>query len=422
MKMDGKFTETGAFDVTVDISAQGDSDLPLRASFRQIPQADWPRMLQFLSAQWGLAGDVSEIHLDSLEDTTKPFHLTYHYHKDNYFAVPNPGVDFQILPALQLPGVPGPRGKKGSEPINIGPATERTYRAHMEFPSNYNVQTPPAVKMTRDYGEYSSSYTLAKNVLTAERRMVVKVNELPASRRADYDSFRNVSSSNQQQILTCSVTKASGTAVTVASKVSGTPEELRKAGTAALQRRDFGTAVDLLGRSVQQDANLKDAWDDLGRAYAGLNNHEEAVRSFRKQIELEPFHSRANGDLAGELQQQGKFDDAIAAYRKQVEINPGDKLTHKQLGLLLAQLNRQAEAQTELEAAVAIPPDDPEVKVALARVRPHRQFGKSGGAYEERHGQRFDGRWIGCLRIRPGRRCRPKPNRARGQADAKRHR
>ena len=39
------------------------------------------------------------------------------------------------------------------------------------------------------------------------------------------------------------------------------------------------------GKIIAKDDYLKDAWDDLGRAYAGLNNHEEAVRSFRKQIE-----------------------------------------------------------------------------------------------------------------------------------------
>jgi tetratricopeptide (TPR) repeat protein len=367
MKLDGKFTEAGAFDVKMDLTAPGDSDLPLRAMFRRISEADWQRVLQVLSSEWGLAGDVSGIHLDSLEDTTKLFHLIYRYHKDDYFVVPNPGVNFRILPPLQLPRVAGPGTKRSAEPLDVGPAAERTYRAHIEFPSNYSIQTPPTVQMTRDYGEYSSSYNLNKNVLEAERRMVLKVNEL-ASRRVDYDSFHNVTSNNEQQVLTCRVTKVAGTAMASARKVSGTPQEMRKAGTAALQRRDFGAAVDLLSRAVQQDADLKDAWDDLGLAYAGMNNHEEAIRAFRKQIELDPFHGQANRDLAGELQQQKKFDDAVAAYRKQLEINPGDKLSHKDLGLLLVQLNHQAEAQTELEAAAALPPDDPEIKMALAQV------------------------------------------------------
>src|SRR6202041_4164979 len=47
---------------------------------------------------------------------------------------------------------------------------------------------------------------------------------------------------------------------------------------------------------------------------------------------------------------------------------PFNKSTHKDLGLLLAELNRDADATRELEASDGIPPDDPEVKVALARV------------------------------------------------------
>src|SRR5208282_3317039 len=57
-----------------------------------------------------------------------------------------------------------------------------------------------------------------------------------------------------------------------------------------------------------------------------------------------------------------------AAYRKQLEMAPYEKATLKNLGLLLAQLGKDAEARKELEAAAALPPDDPETKLALAQV------------------------------------------------------
>ena len=101
----------------------------------------------------------------------------------------------------------------------------------------------------------------------------------------------------------------------------------------------------------------------------------EAIRAFRKQIEVDAFHKSANEELAAELQQQQKYDDAIAAYRKQLDITPFNRSTHKNLGLLLAQLNKDPEATKELEAAVSLPPEDPEVKVVLARV-----YGRSGNA------------------------------------------
>jgi tetratricopeptide (TPR) repeat protein len=373
IRLDGKFTEAGAFDTTVEITAQGDSDLPLRSAFRRIPQSRWPDALKNLSAIWGLAGDVSDIHLDALEDTSKPFRLAYHYRKDNYFSVPNSGVSFRVLPPMRLRLAAAANPKKPLQPVDVGPAVEQTYRAHIEFPANYTVQVPPSAKMTRDYGEYSVSYELNRHALEAVRHVTLKVDELPASRRNDYESFQNVTGTEVEQVLSASITPASAAALASAAKSGGTPEELHKAGISALQRRDFAAAADLLKHAADQnpnsqDPNQKNIWEDLGQAYAGLGQHDDAIRAFRKQLELDAFHKSANQDLAVELQQEGKFDDAIAAYRKQLEITPFNKSTHKSLGLLLAQLNRDADATKELEEADGIPPDDPEIKVGLARI------------------------------------------------------
>lgn len=368
IKLDGKFTQTGAFDSTVEIAAQGDRDVPLRSVFRNLSQADWTDVLKRISSVWGLEGDVSDIHLDSVEDTSKPFHLVYHYHKDNYFSVPNSGVSFRVLPPMRIRHVPPADPKKPMKPLKVGPAGEEVYRARIQFPSNYTIQLAPRAAMSRDYGTYSVSYELNKNVLEAERKVTLNANELPASRRSDYESFENATADEVQQQLTATIKPASATAVAEAAKVTGTPEELRKAGISAMQRQDFSSAADLLKRSLDGDPNQKDAWGDLGRAYASLGQHNEAIGAFRKQIEADAFSKSANQDLALELQQTGKPDEAVAAYRRQLEITPFNKLTHKSLGLLLAERDQDAEATKELETADSLPPDDPQVKVALARL------------------------------------------------------
>jgi tetratricopeptide (TPR) repeat protein/transglutaminase-like putative cysteine protease len=368
--LDGKFSEFGALDATLELTVQGDRDWPLRQSFRRYSQAQWKDVVKVLSANWGLPGDVEAVQLDSIEDTSKPFHLKYHLHEDRYFIVPSTGVNFRPIPPLGLPAIRA--SEKSKEPLNIGPAGDVDYRVRLQFPSNYTVRTPTAVKMTRDYGDYSSTYSLSNGVLEGERKLVVKTNELAASRRADYESFRNAAHSDEDQLLSCTIMTPSGQGAQ-ASKMEGTPAELHKAGVKALQSKDYRTAIDLLKRAVDGDPNLadpgmKDGWYDVGLAYAGANNHLEASAAFRKQIELDPNHKRANGELAMELQQTGKTDEAIAAYRKQLEVTPYDRTTLKNLGLLLAQLGRDADARTELEAAAAIPPDDPETKLALAQV------------------------------------------------------
>jgi tetratricopeptide (TPR) repeat protein/transglutaminase-like putative cysteine protease len=364
--LDGKFSEFGALDATLEVTAQGDRDWPIRGSFRRYSQAQWKDFVKMLSAGWGLPGDVDNIQLDPIEDTSKPFHLKYHLRQDQYFAVPATSVNFRPIPPLGLPAVQV--SEKNTDPLNIGPAGEMDYRVRLQFPSNYTVHTPMAVKMSRDYGDYSSSYSQNKGVLEGERKLVVKVNDVAASQRADYESFRNATQSDQDQLLSCTIVTPSRQGPQAAAKMEGTPEELHRAGVKALQSKDYRTAIDLLKRAVEADKSLKDGWNDLGLAYSGANDPTNAISAFRKQIELEPNHKNANGELAMELQQAGQTDEAVAAYRKQLEMTPYEKAVLKNLGLLLAQLGRDADARKELEAAVVLPPDDPETKLALAQV------------------------------------------------------
>src|SRR5271156_5437326 len=313
LTLDGKFGEFGALDATLDVPAQGDRDWPMRASFRRFSQAQWKDFVKALSASWGLPGDVDEVQLDSIEDTSKPFHLKYHLRQDQYFLVPSASVNFRPIPPLGMPAIRA--SEKNTEPLNIGPAGETDYRIRLQFPSNYTVHTPTAVKMSRDYGDYSSSYSLSKGTLDGERKLVVKMNELAAARRADYDSFRTVTRSDEDQQLSCTILTPSGQSPQTASKMEGTPAELQKAGLAALQSKDYRTAIDLLKRAVDADSSpanssLKDGWYDLGLAYAGANNHAEAIAAFYQQVLRDPKNEHVNGELAMELQQTGKTDEA----------------------------------------------------------------------------------------------------------------
>src|ERR1035441_5738695 len=59
---------------------------------------------------------------------------------------------------------------------------------------------------------------------------------------------------------------------------------------------------------------------------------------------------------------------------------PYEKGTLKNFGLLLAQLGRDGDARPQLEAAAALPPDDPEIKLALAQV--YNRLGQKTQAQE----------------------------------------
>jgi Flp pilus assembly protein TadD len=363
-----KISELGALDADVELTATGDSDWPLRALFRELPQANWSQAMERVSAVLGLPGDVSEPHIEAIENTTKPLRVGYHLHKADYFKVPSAATNFQFLPPSSIGRVAKASKKHPGEPLDIGPAGEATYKVHIEFPPNFTIHVPADVSVSREYGEYSTSYKISKNVLDAQRRMLLKVNELPAMRRADYSSFHNVTTSAVEETPWCSIARPSAASLAAAAEMKGTPAELREAGKAALKRQDSSTAAALLQRAADQDPDSKDGWEQLGQSYANLNQHEKAAAAFQKQIEKDPYHAHANGELAAQLQQLGRSNEAIAAYRKQIEISPAEKLAHKQLGLLLVQLKRDSEAQAELETAATIPPEDTDVKMALAQL------------------------------------------------------
>jgi tetratricopeptide (TPR) repeat protein len=212
------------------------------------------------------------------------------------------------------------------------------------------------------------TYHLANNVLDAERSYIAKVSQLPASRRTDVESLRSVATSYAGQSITCEVRPASKAALATTVPMEGTPQELRKAGVKALEKRDFKNASELLKRVVAQQPDSADAWDELGQAYAGLSQHSDAIAAYRKQVEVNPFHKRAYNDLGAELQQEGKYEEALAAYGKQLDNVPVDSGARKHHGLLLARLKRSQDALKELETASSASPDDPEIELALAQL------------------------------------------------------
>ena len=363
--VDGKISEAGALDSSVEILADGDSAVPLRMVFRATPQADWQRIGQRMAAYQGYRGEVRDLDVNGLEEPEKPLRVRFKIHEDSYFSVTSSNRDLYVLPLLALRPLPK---KKPGQPLDIGPAIETHSKAHLQFASNYTLRLPPDVSIVREYGQYSLSYRATNNVLEADRTFIVKANQVPGSRRPDVESLRSVATNYVGQSIGCDVRPAAKAAVASPVPATGTPQELRKAATKAMAQRDFKNASELWKRVVEQRPDSEDAWDELGRAYSGLGDHAAAVAAYRKQVEVNAFHKRAYNDLGSELRQEGKYEDALAAYGKQLENVPVDSNARKTHGLLLLQLKRNKEALDDLEKASSSTPDDPEVELALAQL------------------------------------------------------
>jgi tetratricopeptide (TPR) repeat protein/transglutaminase-like putative cysteine protease len=360
----GKFSEVGSLDANVDMSLSGDSALPFRAIFRSASQADWPRVVEVFAGLQGTSGDISKVEVAGLDDAYSPLHVRYTIHRDSYFTVPSESDGFYPFPQTGIAQIG--RSKPGTM-IDVGPAVEVRHKAHVQFAGNYTVRIPPETGISREYGDFHASYQISNNVLDAKEDFVLKVNKVPANRRSDVDSLRSVAMNRAAQAISCSI-HAVGNSGDVSLPASASAAELRKAAISSLQHDDFRNAVELLKRLVQQAPSDPDAWDELGRAYAGMDDHANAIAAFQKQVEVNAAHKRAYDDLGTELQRQGKYDEAIGAYSKQLESNPTDRIARKNHALVLAKMKRSSEALSELEGLAAAPPQDLDVDLALAEL------------------------------------------------------
>ncbi len=152
--------------------------------------------------------------------------------------------------------------------------------------------------------------------------------ELPVARREDYAAFRRAVAADGAQEISLD-NKSPGTAGVGANESA---DDLNESAVQALKNNNYELAVSLLQRVVKLEPKHKTAWDELGRAYLGLNQNDQAIDAFKKQIEVDAYHQYAYNDLGVAYQRELKYDQAIQQFQKQIEINPLDPLAHASLG------------------------------------------------------------------------------------------
>ena len=215
----------------------------------------------------------------------------------------------------------------------------------------------------RDYAEYHSSYRVEGGQLTSVRELEQLVRELPLERLQDYQAFQRALAADQAQDILLE-NKSPGTAGVGGNQSA---DDLNDSGIQALKNNNFQLAVDLFQRVVQQEPKHKSAWNNLGRAYFGLNQYDKAIAAFKKQIEINPYDQYAYNNLGLAYEAQLKYDDAIQQFHKQLEINPLDPFAHGSLGEVYVKQRNFTAAVPELEKAVALQPQNALLQITLGQ-------------------------------------------------------
>jgi tetratricopeptide (TPR) repeat protein len=127
-------------------------------------------------------------------------------------------------------------------------------------------------------------------------------------------------------------------------------------------------ALDTLLRATQSEPSNAEAWYDVGLLQSDLGRKAEAIASLRRSTELDPELADAQNSLGSVLAETGQIDLAEAAFRAALRIQPTLAAAHANLANLLASKSALAEALWHYERSDAKAIDQFNYGVTLARM------------------------------------------------------
>ena len=360
-EIDAKLNDSGILEGRMRRSFRGDSEIVLRALFRQTPQSQWKDLVQGISQAAGFAGEVSDVQVGAPEATSEPFSFSNEYTRKDYPDWSN----HRITPPLGFLGFPEIRdGAKRKRPILLGAPDESSWIARVELPKGYRPSILPPVDVVRDFAEYHSSYKFKDGVFTAEVRVIIKQSEVPLAKLKDYQSFQKAISEDQNQYTVLAQPQESSRGQTAAEgfkEYVPTPSSNQEANDLFdLARQDsseknLSGASEALQRAVRLDDHFKAAWIMLGAINMFEGRIREGAANFRKAIELDPGDPQAYEMLGSMYIRAQHSEDAISVWRELLKIDPSNTRAHENLGNALVGLKRYKEAIPDLEAALTAP-------------------------------------------------------------------
>ena len=356
----GKVNDIGKLEAHVHYEFRGDEELLLRSIFRRVPESNWQRVAENINA--GLGGDVTHLIVSDPAATREPFTLSYDVSKPNFLDWSKKKTQM-VLPLVQfsLPEAGDDDSDADAEPFKLGPKAEYSYKIKLELPSKYSAHAPLAFALKRDYAEYDATYSVQDGVFTAGRTLIMRQDELPVARSADYESFRRAVVADLGQQLSVESATAGGIVPPVDMKA----DDLIESAKAAADSGNLPIAQALLKRATEIDPKNKYAWNNLGLIYFQMRQDDQAIVAFQKQLEVNPYDEYAYNNLGRVYWNDRKYDDAVKAFNKQLDNNPLDKFAHANLGAMYEEWHKYDLAVPELEKASSLTPDEATLQVSL---------------------------------------------------------
>jgi len=134
----------------------------------------------------------------------------------------------------------------------------------------------------------------------------------------------------------------------------------------------FAEAISAFQQCLKLDPKNVKAEDNLGLSLAGLGRNEEAAAAYQQAIAWQAQSTIKNPgpyiDIGSLLIDENRPQDALAFLLQVREIAPRDSRAHELLGKAYARLEELPKAQAELEKAIELSPQTPNLHCMLAPV------------------------------------------------------
>ncbi len=112
--------------------------------------------------------------------------------------------------------------------------------------------------------------------------------------------------------------------------------------------------LDSLLKRLEKEPDNPDLLYKIGTIYFDNNQLEEAIKYFKRVIQLVPEHKLALFNLGNAYTRLGNYEEAIKYWRQVISIDPNFTRAHFNLGLVYERLGRISEAISELQIALSL--------------------------------------------------------------------
>ncbi len=144
-----------------------------------------------------------------------------------------------------------------------------------------------------------------------------------------------------------------------ASEIKNTePEALLRLGMLEADGKKYAEALELFKKAVERKPDLPDGWIELGYLYTQpeMEDHPEAIRCFRKSLEMDPYNLSVWNEVISICEKFGKEKDMEEAYKKMIQLFPDNDEVLNDAGAFFIQ-NREEYAEELLKRAMEINKD-----------------------------------------------------------------